>query len=185
MKNVPNILSTLRFFLGLSLMALAAWPGLFVADFLLCGFTDLADGYIARKYNAQSELGAKLDSAADITFNVSAIVTLFFFMKLHIRLYYFVPIALVSVYKLVNVAITKRRFGEFNVLHTYANKVAGFFVYCCIPVFALAGQVLFSVVVSVCTFMGIAAVEETVILFTAETYNVNYKSLKDSKSNAS
>ena len=35
--------------------------------FIICGISDDLDGYIARKYNMKSSLGAKLDNIADFT----------------------------------------------------------------------------------------------------------------------
>ena len=68
MKYVPNILSSLR---------LAAAPYVFYVLwsrqwtevlwwFVAIGITDGLDGFIARKFNAQSRLGAMLDPVADM-----------------------------------------------------------------------------------------------------------------------
>lgn len=65
---VPNLISLGRI-LGVIVAA-----GLFFADYLaaalilglITGFTDYLDGYFARKLNQTSELGALLDSLADI-----------------------------------------------------------------------------------------------------------------------
>ena len=66
--TIPNILSIIRFilvpvfgyaYLGLNNSIAAA------AILLISGFTDVLDGYIARKYNMQSYLGMILDPAAD------------------------------------------------------------------------------------------------------------------------
>jgi len=67
MALVPNFLSSLR--LGLvPVLLFLAWDGLaqlFLFCLIVSFVTDAADGFIARRFNATSELGAKLDSWAD------------------------------------------------------------------------------------------------------------------------
>jgi cardiolipin synthase (CMP-forming) len=67
MALVPNFLSSLR--LGLApVLLFLAWDGLaqlFLVFLVTSLLTDAADGFIARRFNATSEIGAKLDSWAD------------------------------------------------------------------------------------------------------------------------
>ena len=46
-------------------------PGFYIL-YLLCGFTDMIDGTVARKTNSASRFGEKLDTAADIVFVAAA-----------------------------------------------------------------------------------------------------------------
>lgn len=65
--NPPNLLSILRILLipvFLLLMAKRKVPEAFVV-FLLAGFTDVLDGFIARVWNMKTKIGAFLDPAAD------------------------------------------------------------------------------------------------------------------------
>lgn len=65
--TIPNALSTLRIALA-PLLLLLAWYGfreLFLLLWLFSYFTDALDGFIARHFNQTSELGPKLDTAAD------------------------------------------------------------------------------------------------------------------------
>jgi phosphatidylglycerophosphate synthase len=68
-KNLPNILSLLRLFLLAPIAALCAWLTGSREDFLIlfCAalLTDWLDGFLARRFNAKSELGRKLDSWGD------------------------------------------------------------------------------------------------------------------------
>lgn len=69
-KQIPNILSTIRFFAPLCIVPAAACANMpltliFVALF---GLTDLVDGAIARKYKLESTLGGDLDAIADKIF---------------------------------------------------------------------------------------------------------------------
>ncbi len=69
-RKVPNLLCLYRLF------GVIVTLGLFTAGFvyaalilgITAGLTDYADGYIARKYNLVTELGALLDPVADLVF---------------------------------------------------------------------------------------------------------------------
>jgi phosphatidylglycerophosphate synthase len=71
---VPNALSILRIAAAL---ALPFVPGPFrIGLVLFAGVSDWLDGFIARRFNAMSPLGALLDGIADKLFVFSAVVTL-------------------------------------------------------------------------------------------------------------
>ena len=68
MTTLINILTLSRILLAAIIFLLLTSPnGYFLALllFFLAGITDYFDGYLARKYNAVSELGAVLDPIAD------------------------------------------------------------------------------------------------------------------------
>ena len=68
MSTIINILTLSRIFLAAIIYVLLMSPeGYFLALvlFLLAGVTDYFDGYLARKYNAVSQLGEILDPIAD------------------------------------------------------------------------------------------------------------------------
>lgn len=70
MKKVPNILSTFRLilapvFLVLFIQEQIFWRGLSLVIFIIAAATDFIDGYIARRFNAESEYGVFLDPLAD------------------------------------------------------------------------------------------------------------------------
>lgn len=52
----------------------------FFAVYLVYGITDIADGFLARKFNIQNDLGAKLDGVADIVFVFCALFKIFLFL---------------------------------------------------------------------------------------------------------
>ena len=66
-KTIINGLTVSRILIGLPIVfALSTGRNdIFVLLLLLGGLTDFLDGYLARKYNHQSALGAKLDPLAD------------------------------------------------------------------------------------------------------------------------
>jgi CDP-diacylglycerol--glycerol-3-phosphate 3-phosphatidyltransferase len=82
--NIPNLLTLSRIFLT-PLIVLFLFLNIpynyFIAAFLfLIGcFTDLLDGYIARKFNQGSKLGIFLDPMADKVFSYSIVLILLYF----------------------------------------------------------------------------------------------------------
>ena len=76
--TVPNALSMLRL-LGVPLfvwLLLAHHDGVGLVVLMIAGFTDYADGKIARRFHMESRLGALLDPAADRLYIAATIVCL-------------------------------------------------------------------------------------------------------------
>ncbi len=72
------MITLLRFFLvpGVVLALLDERMDWALAGFLVAGISDGVDGFIARRYNQRSELGAYLDPIADKLLLVSVFVVL-------------------------------------------------------------------------------------------------------------
>lgn len=79
--NIPNLLTLFR----ILLVPVVVWAiaqgqmGIALAAFVVAGITDAVDGYIAKRFNQQTELGAYLDPLADKTLIVSIYVSLAIF----------------------------------------------------------------------------------------------------------
>lgn len=76
--NLPNIITIGRLFLVPFVVAMITrenWQPAFFA-FVLAGVSDAVDGFIARRFDMRSELGAYLDPLADKALLVSIYVTL-------------------------------------------------------------------------------------------------------------
>ena len=65
--TIPNILSAYRLlaFPFLAFLIVTHQERIFALFFLISLISDILDGWIARTFNLQTELGAKLDSWAD------------------------------------------------------------------------------------------------------------------------
>jgi cardiolipin synthase len=79
--NIPNLLTLAR----ILLVPVVVWAiaqgqmGIALAAFVVAGITDAVDGYIAKRFGQQTELGAYLDPLADKTLIVSIYVSLAIF----------------------------------------------------------------------------------------------------------
>ena len=84
MKLIPNFLSFLRILLILPIIYSLQSELYLLAAFLffLSSMTDYMDGYLARRYELESELGAFLDLIADKVLVVTILVWLVFFLQI-------------------------------------------------------------------------------------------------------
>ena len=78
MKNIPNILTTLRILLVpfIPIFYFNNKTHLALLIYLIAGITDILDGYLARKYNAISKFGSALDPFADKLMLITVLITL-------------------------------------------------------------------------------------------------------------
>ncbi len=76
MPKLPNLISAVRLVLGpvLILLASADRHGWFLGILIVAMFTDMVDGYIARKTCSTSETGTVLDSIADLMMYAAMLV---------------------------------------------------------------------------------------------------------------
>ncbi len=82
-RSIPNVLTILRLFLVPVFFYTYYHPNLLLpqrslalAVFLLAGFTDVLDGYIARKFDAITDFGRLADPVADKLMTISALICL-------------------------------------------------------------------------------------------------------------
>ena len=89
LKNIPNILATIRIFLAFLMYLFLvnrdlfpihpSWMDYFAAlIFVIASITDFFDGYIARNFNAISKLGEILDPLADKLLTLGAFLGLLY-----------------------------------------------------------------------------------------------------------
>lgn len=77
-KQVPNILTIIRFLL-IPIILLYIFTGNYLATFIvftISGITDIADGFIARKFNFISNFGKLMDPLADKLTQISVLLSL-------------------------------------------------------------------------------------------------------------
>jgi cardiolipin synthase len=77
-SDIPNVITVFRFLLvpPLVLLLLREQFGLALLIFGIAGFSDALDGYLAKRFNWTSRLGALMDPLADKLLLVSSFITL-------------------------------------------------------------------------------------------------------------
>jgi len=125
MLNVANVLSSFRLVI-VPVLFYFAWinkPTPFLI-FLTCSLlSDLADGFIARKLNQVSELGARLDSWGDFAIYITAIVCAWWLWPNLIRRETPFIIALVASYT-IPIALGFLKYGRLTSYHTWGAKLS-------------------------------------------------------------
>ena len=154
MRHWPNVISSLRIAGSISLLFcdVMGWP--FWALYVLCGLSDILDGWLARRLHAETEAGAILDSVADIVFVACCAIRLS--PVLEIPAWLWVWAGIIVTIKMVNQISALFVCKRFCFLHTVANKLTGLLLFLTIPAVFLS-VIPIAVVAAIATF---AAVQE-------------------------
>jgi len=123
--KAPNLVSSLRILIApvLFVFAFLGMENWFLGTLLFSGFTDVVDGFLARKLNLITPLGAHLDSWGDFTiYSTMAACAWILWPEITQRelLYY----ALILFSFLLPALVGLVKFGKLTGYHTWAVKVA-------------------------------------------------------------
>lgn len=175
MSKIPNIITSIRILGAVLLLFVPAFEVAFFVIFTISGITDALDGFIARKFNATSELGSKLDSIADLLFYGIMVVKLFPVMIAKLPMHVWVMLGVVLALRLVIYGVAAIKYRKFASLHTYLTKLSSALVFFA-PYFAPTPY--FSLYCTVWCALGIlAAAEELAIHLTSREYTSSRKSI--------
>ncbi|MDD6236146.1 MAG: CDP-alcohol phosphatidyltransferase family protein [Clostridiales bacterium] len=173
MKRIPDIITFLRIAAAVMLLFTTPFSIIFYLLYSWCGFSDILDGYLARKKRWSSDFGAKWDSFADIVF---AIIMFIVFIPIlawtRIILY---GIGIVIAFKLLSLIIGLAKFHTFAYIHTYLNKATGLILFSFPFLYPILDMGILAAVLWVTAI--ISATEECLILITSTTWDSNRKSL--------
>jgi len=172
-KNVPNYISLSRILLTLVLITCLKNKLLFLPLYIITAFTDVLDGYLARKYKIATELGAKLDSLADIFFYIVIIIYLGINYPdiVFDNMMYIISIFVI---RIVVVAVGYWKHHRLILLHTLMDKSLGFLVFLTPLCFALG---LEHWVYFLLFLANLASIEELAIVLYYKQVDVNRKSV--------
>lgn len=154
MTQIPNIITLLRMAGSFGLLFYDVTSGVFWIIYALCGISDMADGWLARKLNAESKTGAVLDSVADILFVVCCAARLLQVVEIPVWLWIWAGV--IVFIKMVNQISALAVFKRFCFPHTSANKLTGFLLFLTVPTMFWS-MIPISIVAAISTF---AAVQE-------------------------
>ena len=164
MKRLPNDISAFRIAssIGLLFCDVSGWS--FWTLYVLCGFSDLADGWFARKLHAETKAGAILDSVADIIFVACCAIRLL--PVLEIPVWLCIWAGVIVFIKMVNQVSALAVFKRFCFPHTWANKLTGFLLFLTVPTMFWS-MIPISIVAALATF---AAVHEGHLIRTEQVF---------------
>lgn len=127
MKKLPNIITIARILLSILLLILQPFSIFFIMTYIICGITDMLDGFIARATHTTSQLGANLDSIADTIFVMACLVKIL--PVLDIQRWLWIWLGIIIFIKVINILSGLIYHKKITFLHTFANKATGFILF--------------------------------------------------------
>lgn len=125
-KNAANIITATRILGTLVMIIMPVFSKGFYIAYTYAGLSDVADGFVARKFNLTSKFGARLDSFADLFFYISMMIKILPALILYLPAAVMYAIYSIFAFRMllyVYVWATRHRFLSN---HTYLNKATGF-----------------------------------------------------------
>lgn len=170
---IPNFITGIRIICAVVIL-FVVFPSLsFFYLYLICGLTDVLDGYIARKLEVTTSFGAVLDSIADTLFFLALVVTLF--VRFIFPIWVIAWIFLIIIIRFSSLFIGFSRYGVFSFLHTLSNKFTGLVIFF-LPFLIIIS--CYDMSISICCFIAtISAVEELLINVLSNKLDRNISSI--------
>ena len=157
-KNIANILTSFRILGSILLLFFPVFSEAFYSIYLLCGFSDMIDGTIARKTNSTSEFGSKLDTVADLVFVAVSLIKLL--STIHIHGWLWIWISVIAIIKIGNIIWGYVSKKQLISLHTITNKATGLLLFL-LPLTLSFAELKYSSI-AVCSVATVAAIQEAV-----------------------
>ena len=125
--TIPNLITLYRLLMVPVILyfAISGREKLFAIFLVINLLSDIIDGYIARRFKMESEIGAKLDSFADNFNYVLAFIGFFIFKMDDLRPHLVSLIIFISML-LLTVIVPLIKFGKFPSFHLYVTKIGGY-----------------------------------------------------------
>lgn len=132
-RQIPNAVTELRMALCAVLIALPAGSTALFAAYALCGASDMADGFLARRLSAESAFGSRLDSAADAIFAAVCAVKFLPLMQLPWAVW---ALAAATAAIKIAAAFAGKVKGGALFEHSAANKAVGLITFLLLPLYS-------------------------------------------------
>lgn len=155
-KHIANIVTSIRILGSVCMLCSSVFSPLFYGTYLLCGFTDMIDGTIARKTNSVTTFGSHLDSIADLIFLTAASIKIL--PAIYIPNWLWFSILIVFIMKIAAVVWRYILVQQFVLKHTLMNKLTGFLLFLLPPSLPFV-EIKYSAGI-VCTVAFFSAIQE-------------------------
>jgi len=152
--TIPNVITSYRLFMDPVILyfIISGQERLFAIFLLINLLSDVLDGYIARKYKMETELGAKLDAFADYFTYLLVFIGLFVFKMDELREHLVSVIIFISML-VSTVIVSLIKFRKFHSYHTLIEKTGGyiqaFFFICLFTIGFVAPLYYFMIVLGI------------------------------------
>lgn len=139
-------------------------------------FTDLIDGFLARKFKVTSIFGARLDSIGDDLTVLAAVTGLFVFEYEFIREEFVILIILFSLW-FIQTAFALVRYKKISSFHTYLAKAAAILQGIFFVLIFLLSEPLYFLFYAAAIVTGIELIEEIILVALLPKWETNIKGL--------
>ena len=165
-NHLANILTGFRILGSMLLLFIPVFSAAFYSVYLLCGFTDIIDGTVARMTGSAGRFGEKLDTAADIVFAAAALIR--FLPNLPIPLWLWIWGGGIAVIRIGNILLGYVFRKQFTACHTILNKVTGLALFL-LPMTGAAADFRYGSM-AVCAVATAAAIQEGIYIVKKECH---------------
>lgn len=173
--HIPNIITALRIVGTFGFMFTEPLGKWFYIIYFFTGVTDVLDGFLARKLNVASELGAKLDSVADMLFNITMIVKILPVLLVLLPHFVWYAVGFIALMRIASYVASAVKFKKLASLHTMMNKITGFMIFT-VPFF-ISTPVIIPLCVTICAMGIVATVEDFFIHLKRKEYSTDVKTI--------
>jgi len=172
-KTIPNCISFSRIIFSLILIFVKPLSITFYVIYIICGFSDITDGFIARTTATTSILGAKLDSMADMI--MIGVLLFILYPIVNPSAIIIIWIISIAIIRLASMFISLKKYKTLACLHTYGNKITGIVLF----IFPILLPYIHTTVLIyiICTVASISAIEELIIQLTSSQLLLNKQSI--------
>ena len=153
---MANAVTFFRMAAGIVLLGCPVFSPAFYVFYIAAGLSDMLDGFAARRTNTVSELGARLDTMADLLFVVMCLIKLLPILRIPAWLAGWIGI--VALIKAVNIISGFAAQKKLVAVHSVMNKATGALLFL-LPLTIRAVGLQYSATV-VCAAATFAAVQE-------------------------
>lgn len=155
-KHIANTLTGFRILGSILLLFFPVFSLEFYITYILCGFSDMIDGTIARKTNSASKFGSKLDTVADLIFTAVSLFKLL--QAIYIPQWLWIWGGMIAIVKISNTIWVYVFKKQFISLHTIMNKVTGLLLFL-LPLTISFAKLQYTAIV-VCSVATFSAIQE-------------------------
>jgi len=171
--NWGNLISIFRIIFSPIILLFPPFSGLFFIFYSIFCISDIFDGYIARKTNSTTKLGAKLDSIGDIILIIIVAIAILPIINFPIIIWTWIFIILII--RIISVVIAYYKYKRFIILHTTSNKLSGFLIFLFVYLYPFIDTgIILSII---CIFITFSAIEELIIHLKSKKLNIDIKGL--------
>ena len=126
-RNIANALTLSRILCGVCLLFFDVFSPNFYILYLFCGFSDMIDGFVARKTKSVTDFDSKLDSIADIVFLTCASIKIL--PEINLPTWLWIWVLVIFVVKSIGIILGFIQKKTIAIAHNKLNKACGLLLF--------------------------------------------------------